>query len=298
MKTYSAADICEYLRTSGKYYRFFGEKQLQICGFSSLKNPRPKTITWAKNKESLSYLDEEMLKNLLIIVPENGRKELGTYIECKEPKNVFFSILNNLYKDNKKKAISRNSVIYTTDIGENVSIGCNCYIGEQVILNDDVVIENNVVIDCPAIIGKNSIIHSGVIIGTDGFGYYNEDGYHKVPHFGGVKIGEEVEIGANTCIDRGTIDDTNIGNRVKIDNLCHIAHNVVIEDDCLVIACSLLGGSSIVKKNAYIAPGVIIKNQIIVGENSLVGMGAVVTKNVNRGDVVAGVPARVIKSTL
>jgi len=82
---------------------------------------------------------------------------------------------------------------------------------------------------------------------------------------------------------------------VKIDNLCHIAHNVVIKENCNVIALSMLAGSVILEKNAYIAPGALVKNQLTIGENSLVGLGAVVIKNVEANKVVAGVPAKVIK---
>lgn len=164
-------------------------------------------------------------------------------------------------------------------------------------IGDNVVIKNNVSIEGKVIIGNNTIIHSGVVIGTDGFGYYqNEEGKNiKVPHYGGVVIGEYVEIGANTCIDRGTLDDTVIGNYVKIDNLCHIGHNCVIEDNSSIVALSMLGGSAEISKNSYIAPGVMIKNQLKIGENSLIGMGAVVTKDVEKNKVVAGVPAKVIR---
>ncbi len=151
-------------------------------------------------------------------------------------------------------------------------------------------------IEGPVVIGYKSIIHSGTIIGTDGFGYFMEqDQYRKIPHFGGVWIGKYVEIGANTCIDRGTLDDTMIEDGVKIDNLCHIAHNVQIGKNSLIIACSLLGGSCRIGKGGYVAPGAIVKNQVTVGENSVIGMGAVVTKDIRAGVIAAGIPARVLR---
>lgn len=196
--------------------------------------------------------------------------------------------------------MSPNSVVETNSIGKNVYIGHNCYIGKDVVIGDNVVIKNNVSIEGKVIIGNNAIIHSGVVIGSDGYGYYQDkEGRNiKVPHFGGVIIGENVEIGANTCIDRGTLDNTVIGNNVKIDNLCHIAHNVVIKDNCSVIALSMLGGSVVLEKDSYIAPGAIIKNQLKIGEKSLVGLGAVVIKDVEKNKVVAGVPAKVIKENI
>jgi UDP-3-O-[3-hydroxymyristoyl] glucosamine N-acyltransferase len=193
--------------------------------------------------------------------------------------------------------ISPNSVIETIDFGKNVYIGHNCYIDKNVSIGDNVVIKNNVTIEGKVKIGNNTTIFSGVVIGSDGFGYYQDNNgiNTKVSHYGGVIIGDNVEIGANTCIDRGTLDDTIIENNVKIDNLCHIAHNVIIRENSLVIALSMLGGSSVLERNSYVAPGVMVMNQLTVGENSLVGMGAVVIKNVEKNKIVAGVPAKVIK---
>lgn len=127
-----------------------------------------------------------------------------------------------------KNGIASTAVIESKYIGKNVSIGHHCYIGPGVRIGEGVVIENNVSIKNNVAIGGNCLIHLSVCIGTDGFGFYMDEKWqpHKVDHYGGVTIGCDVEIGANTCIDRGTLDNTIIGNRVKIDNLCHISHNV------------------------------------------------------------------------
>ncbi len=108
-------------------------------------------------------------------------------------------------------------------------------------------------------------------------------------------IGDNVEIGANTCIDRGTLSNTVIGNYVKIDNLCHIAHNVQIGENSTIIALSMIAGSVKIGKNCWIAPCAAIKEKLVVNDGSLVGLGAVVIRDVVSGDVVAGVPARSIK---
>ena len=112
-----------------------------------------------------------------------------------------------------------------------------------------------------------------------------------VRHFGGVSIGDEVMIGANTCIARGTIDDTSIGNGSKIDTLCHIAHNVTIGKNVTLIAGSIIYGSVTLGDNSYIATG-IVKNQHKIEKNAFVGMGSVVVKDVPDGATVYGVPAR------
>lgn len=167
----------------------------------------------------------------------------------------------------------------------NVKIGANT------------VIENNVSISNNVIIGAECMIHSGAVIGADGFGFaFDADGLPvKVEHFGGVIIGNRVEIGANTCIDRGTIDNTIIHSDVKIDNLVHIAHNVVLLKGAVVVAGAVICGSAQLGENSYVAPGGIVRNQLLVGDHAFVGLGAVVTKPVSEYSVVAGVPAKEIR---
>ena len=135
------------------------------------------------------------------------------------------------------------------------------------------------------------------MIGSDGFGYFSdeENKLIKVNHRGGVVIGNDVEIGANTCIDRGTIGDTIIGSNTKIDNLVHIAHNVIIGNSVCVVAGSIICGSAILDDYSYVAPGGIIKNQIKVEKNAMIGLGAVVNKQVRQNKVVIGVPAKEIR---
>lgn len=296
-------NIFNYLRESNLEYKYYGKTEILIDRYSSLNNIKNNSITWIKNR---SYLKKELLiglEDVLLVVNSDvdmqtiDNKNLG-FIICDNPKEVFFSILNKFFKQQEYKSfISPSSVVETKSIGKNTYIGHNCYIDKDVKIGNNVVIKNNVSIEGKVKIGDNTILHSGIVIGTDGFGYFkNDEGKNmKVPHYGGVIIGDDVEIGANTCIDRGTLDNTVIGNNVKIDNLCHVAHNVVIKDNCSVIALSMLGGSVVLEKNSYIAPGAIIKNQLKVKEDSLVGMGAVVIKNVEKNKVVAGVPAKVIR---
>lgn len=282
--------ILDYLDKSGIKYIFNGNENVVITAYSSFVNLNSNNISWVKNQSN--YNEEVLfgLKDFLLITHPDVeiKKENNVnaaFIVCENPKEAFFSILNEFFPQKKyDNFVSTSSMVEGEIIGQNVYIGHNCYIGKDVVISNNVVIKNNVSIEGKVRIGENTIIHSGVIIGTDGYGYFqNNDGKNlKVPHYGGVIIGNDVEIGANTCIDRGTLDDTIIGNNVKIDNLCHIAHNCIIGDNSSIIALSMLGGSSILKENSYIAPGVMIKNQVHIGENSLVGMGAVVIKDVEK----------------
>lgn len=156
-------------------------------------------------------------------------------------------------------------------------VGPHCYIGPGVV------------------IGANCVIGPGVCIGQDGFGYEEgpEGRWNRKPQAAGVVIADDVHIGANTCIDRGSYRNTQIGRGTRIDNLVHIAHNVRIGEDCLIIALSMIAGSAVIGDRAYVAPCSAIRDHREVGEGATVGLGAVVVKDVEPGETVAGVPAKV-----
>jgi UDP-3-O-[3-hydroxymyristoyl] glucosamine N-acyltransferase len=298
--TFKVVDIVNYLENSNLEHSYLGDMNLVIENFCSLNNMKEKSITWIKKFNNFDIHSIDQTLDLLIVTTNeclNSNIKGYNVISCDNPKEVFFSILTKFFQSAIENRIEPTSTILTNKIGKNVSIGHNCYINKDVVIGDNVVIKHNVVIDCKSTIGANTTINSGVVIGTDGFGYYKSKDIviYNVPHFGGVIIGEGVDIGSNTCVDRGTIDDKIIGDYVKIDNLCHIAHNVQIKENSYVIASSILCESCILEKKSYITPGAVVMNQLTIGENSLVGLGAVVTKNVEPNKVVAGVPAKVIK---
>lgn len=295
----SYGEILDYINTIPFETHFEGDSDVAIEGFCSLKNMRDNCITWIKHTENIPSNCMQGIAYSLVVAPQ---KVLTTgshisFIITDHPKAVFFSILHHFFAPKIKPEIVGSSVVKTNMIGQNVSIGDLCFVDSKVNIGDNTVIENNVTIQGYVRIGKNCLIHSGVVIGTDGFGIYlSEEGVpQKVEHFGGVEICDNVEIGANTCIDRGTIDNTYIGQNTKIDNLCHIAHNVHIGESCMLVAQSLVCGSAKLEDYCYLAPGSIIKNQKLVGNNAFVGMGAVVTDDVPNNMIVAGVPARVLR---
>lgn len=149
----------------------------------------------------------------------------------------------------------------------------------------------------PDQIHHTAIIMEGSVIGGDGFGYVRQEDqtFLKMPHTGNVVIEANVEIGSNTCIDRAVIGSTVIGEGTKIDNLVHIAHGVKIGKNCLIIAGSVIGGSTEIGDNVYVGIGAMIKNKLKIGKNAVIGMGAVVIRDVGEGETVVGNPARVIK---
>lgn len=295
----SISNILLYLDDNSIHYKYNGLESLELIDFSTISNVRGKSMIWLRS------LREDVIKELagnkdvlLITTTEVASSCEGiNTLQVEKPKMVFFELVKAFFIKKQEPIISKMSCVETKKIGKNVCIGNFCTICADVEIGNNVSIGNNVQIICPAVIGNNCIISSGAVIGSNGFGYYeNTQGKNSlVPHIGGVLIGDNVDIGANTCIDRGTIENTIIGDYSKIDNLCHIAHNVVIESNVFVIAQSMIGGSVTLKNESYVAPGSIIMNQITIGESSLVGMGAVVTKDVDSGKVVAGIPAKVIR---
>lgn len=283
MKKTTIVQILEFLKNGGYSVEYIGNEQLYITSFSNLTNICESSIAWVKNKK---YLTQDVLQSIkeksnTIIVCPWKIDEANNCLLTESPKEVFFSILKEFFSEKKDAVISSKAVIETERIGRNVSIGAGCYISKDVDIDDDVIIHANVVIDCPCKIGRGTEIFSGTVIGADGFGYYfHNDIPERVPHFGGVIIGEYVDIGANTCIDKGTLDDTVIENNVKIDNNCHIGHNVQIGKNTLIVAGTTICGSVVIGDNSYLAPESLIKNQVHIGENSFVGMNTVLSKDI------------------
>jgi UDP-3-O-[3-hydroxymyristoyl] glucosamine N-acyltransferase len=150
------------------------------------------------------------------------------------------------------------------------------------------------------IIGENCEICKTAVLGNDGFGFEPDENGDLVffPHFGDVKVGNNVRIGSHTCVDRGNLNDTIICDNVKIDNLVHIAHNVKIEKNTLVVAGSVICGSVNIGENCFIGANSTIREHLTIGNNVIVGMGSVVTKNIPDGEIWAGNPAKFLKKNM
>lgn len=144
-------------------------------------------------------------------------------------------------------------------------------------------------------IGHGCKIHPTAVLGSEGFGYEWDNELHEwvtFPHYGGVTIGDNVHIGANTCIDRGALTNTTIGHGVRIDNLVHIAHGVTIHNHACIIAGAEISGSCTIGKRAWIGPNACIREGITIGEGALIGIGSTVVKDVPPHTTVCGNPAR------
>ena len=232
----------------------------------------------------------EKKQGLVLLVKE----ELSGYlcVVVKDPQEVITEIIKYI---NQTIGFKRNYL--NAEIPSSVKVGENVVIEENVEIGEGTIIEHNAVIHSGTKIGKNCLIRTHASIGGDGYGYFrNRDGVLiKQPHLGGVELADNVEIGSNTCIVRGIVNDTYLGFNVKVDNLVHIAHDCYIDDDTYIIACVELSGYVRIGKRSRIAPKSCVKQRVIIGDDVVVGMGAVVLKNIPSNTVVIGNPAKPLR---
>lgn len=273
---------------------------IEIMGFSSIYDTKPNTLSWMTT-QSLDWLS---IRASVIIVSVHAELPNNTnivFISVENPKKTFALVMREFCPKNSPTGISPTALIgYNCKIGNNVYIGNYVVLGNNVKIGDHTHIHSHVTIQDDITIGCDCVIHSGVVIGTDGFGYEQDsDGiFFKIPHIGGVLIEDGVEIGSNSCIARGVLSNTVIKKNTKIGNLTHISHNVIIGENTMITHLAHIGGSLTIGDNCWIGPGAVYKQGLTIGNNSLTGLGAVVIRDVNPYDVVAGVPAKPLKKVL
>lgn len=276
-------------------------EDIEIDSFSSLSNIVEYSVVFVKKyrPEYCEILNQA--KNVLAIVCEGYDNLAVPHIISPNPRLDFMRVVGLFFSDKEMPVdIHPTSNIEKGAIfGKNVSIGAHCYIASKVSIGDNTVIMPNSSIYGKVTIGSNCYIKPGVVIGGPGFGFeYDENGVPvHFPHTGEVIIGDNVYIGANTTIDRATIDATIIGDHVKIDNQVHIAHNCKIGANTLVTAGVVLCGGVEIGENSWLAPNCTVHQQVKIGKKCIVGMGAVVLKNVKEGRTVFGNPAVRIEET-
>lgn len=176
-------------------------------------------------------------------------------------------------------------------IGERVVVGPNCVIGDGARIGSDSFLHANVSIYFDCEVGERAILHSGAVIGSDGFGFAPEPGgsWQKIPQIGKVILGDDVEVGANTCIDRGALGDTVIGNGVKLDNLIQIAHNVKIGENTAIAACVGVAGSAVIGKRCAIGGAASILGHLELADDVRVSAGTLVPKSLTQSGTYTGV---------
>jgi len=270
----------------------------QVFGNTSLKIQNLKAMHIAQSGD-MTYIQASKVSSLKEILTHSASIIITDFIFKETTKFAYKCIIFSKTPRLQMAKLSRlfdyekiSTKTKTTSSG--IIIHPTAYVHPSVLLSPGVVIDPNVTIYGKVTIGENTHISAGTVIGGDGFGYEkDEDGtYFKIAHLGGVVIGNNVEIGANTCIDRGTLGDTIIEDGVKIDNLVHIAHNVHMKKNSVAIAQSMIAGSCIIEEGAWIAPCSAIREGSTIGKDALVGLGSVVVKDVASNTVVKGVPAK------
>jgi UDP-3-O-[3-hydroxymyristoyl] glucosamine N-acyltransferase len=247
-----------------------------------------------------------------IIVPRDFKTDACNLLQVDNPMVAFAKIMQYFHPPIQPPAGIHPSAVVGADfncgknvtvdpqvvIGRHVTIGDRVWlhpgvvVGDEVVIGDGAVIFPNVTIQARCIVGNRVIIHAGTVIGSDGFGFA-PDGkcYHKIPHTGIVQIDDDVEIGANNTIDRGTFGKTHIGRGVKTDNLVHIAHNVSVGENTVLVAQVGIAGSATIGKNAIIAGQAAIAGHLTIGDGAIVGPQTGVGKPVPDGQIVsAGLP--------
>ena len=265
----------------------------------------PKYIPWLyKTKASVVIIDSDL---------EYDDKKTGNVILVENAYSSFNKLLKRFAKNKLRyTGIHKNcSIDSSVKLGQNVSvgqfsvIGPNCKIGDNVIIMDNVTIQENVSIgdDCvlysgvrvydDTLIGNHCIFHSNCVIGSDGFGFApNELGeYIKTPQLGNVKIGNKVEIGSNSSIDRATLGSTVISDGVKIDNLVQIAHNVFIGKNTVIAGQCGIAGSTKVGENCQIGGQVGIIGHLVIGNNVRINGQTGVFSNIKDNSTLRGTPA-------
>lgn len=227
--------------------------------------------------------------------PEQLRDEKRTLVVVGAPRLCFLRLVAACFTPERPSGIHPAATVESTaSVDPSAYVGPGAYVGPDCTIGAGSVVHGRAYLYRQIRVGRNVTIHAGAVLGADGFGYErNAAGeLEKFPHLGGVVIEDEVEIGANTCVDRGTLGDTIIRQGAKVDNLVHIAHNVVVGRHATVIALSMIGGSTVIGERAWIAPSACVRDGLTVGDRATVGLGALVAKDVPPDAVVMGAPAR------
>ena len=220
------------------------------------------------------------------------------HVLSKNPRLDFCRLANHLFEMSYETRIEPSA-----KIGHNVTLGNNIYIGHNVVIENDVkigsdtVILHNVVISSKSIIGRKCLIKSGSVIGQRGFGFERDETGVPIsfPHLGSVIIGDNVEIGALNTVAVGALGSTVIGDYVKTDDHVHIAHNVKIGQKTLITPCVAISGSVTIGEQVWLGTNCSVIDGITIDDNALVGIGSVVRKAVEKGSVVAGNPAKILR---
>ena len=298
--------------------KLVGDKDVVVNTLGKIEDAKKGDLCFLSNAKYINYAYNSCASVILIEKNINLRKNISaTLIKVNDARKSFAKLLNICNRDNLNKTgisevaqIDNNCTIkegvfigaftiinQNTEIDENVKIIGNVFIGENVTIGKNTIIYSGVTIYDNCKIGDNNIIHAGAIIGADGFGFTTEENQNlKIHQIGNVITGNDVEIGANTTIDKATLGSTKIGDGVKLDNLIQIGHNVSIGNETIIAAQTAIAGSTIIGKNCMIGGQVAISGHLtIADETKIAGQSGVASNITKKGAVVQGPMAFDIK---
>ena len=290
-----------------------GNGNIIIKGISGIKEAKKGQITFLSNPR-YNHLISETGASAIIVSQEIKSAALKPLIRVDDPSDAFARIVEKFYpkKSLHLQGIHPTAIIAkSANLGKGVAVGAytiveekvvigdntiiypGCYIGNDTRIGNNTLIYANVSIREEVIVGSRVLIQSGSVIGSDGFGFITQGKRHKrIPQVGTVLIEDDVEIGANVAIDRARFDKTIIGKGTKIDNLVHIAHNVVSGQNCIIVAQVGISGSVTIGNNVTLAGQAGIIGHISIGDNAVVAAQAGVTKSIPANTMVSGFPAK------
>ncbi|MDR0823928.1 MAG: UDP-3-O-(3-hydroxymyristoyl)glucosamine N-acyltransferase [Prevotella sp.] len=290
-----------------------GDSSIVVNNFSKIEDGKPGTLTFLANPKYTHYIYTTDASIVLVnndFVAEQPIK--ATLIRCFNAYAALAMLLEMVEKSKPQKtgiepmsyiaesaALGDNVYVgafsYIADkakIGNNTKIYPQSYIGDNVTIGDNTIIYPGVKIYHSCVVGNDCIIHSGAVIGSDGFGFAPEDGvYKKIPQMGIVRIEDEVEIGANTTIDRAVMDATIIHKGVKLDNLIQVAHNVEIGENTVMAAQVGISGSTKVGKQCMLGGQVGLGGHITIGDSANIGAQSGIISNIESEAKILGSPA-------
>lgn len=288
-----------------------GDADIAVSGVASLEYAGATELTYA---ESDKYLERVVAGNAAAIIvaadfPDVDHKHL---LRVERPKPAFVAAMELFAPDRALSGVHASAVIAAdARLGDGAAVGptavidaaavigarsrirAGAYIGPNVQIGEDCDIGPNVVLMDDTRVGDRCILHPGVVIGADGYGYYwTGDHHHKIPQLGNVVIEDDVEIGANTCIDRATLGETRIGRGSKFDNLVQVAHNNQIGEHVILVSQVGIAGSSKLGKGVVAAGQVGIADHVTIGEGVQIGAQGLVNRDIAPGEKVWGRPAK------
>ena len=279
-----------------------GDTNILINSVASLESANKNSVSFFNNSKYLSLLKNTKAA-LVILDRESSGHYAGARIVADNP-YLYFAKISRLLNPIKilKKEIHKSAIIHSScKLGRDIYIGPNVIIEENVsvangvtihggviiesdnVIGDNSIIHPNVVLKTNTIIGKNCTIYAGAVIGSDGFGYAKDnDKWLAIPQIGKVVLGDNVDIGSNSTIDRGALDDTIISSGVKIDNLVQIGHNCIIGENTIIAGCVGIAGSAKIGKNCAIGGAAMILGHLSITDNVTISPGSMITRSINK----------------